>query len=148
MARRCNAGGSIWLRELIETYPAELAVDFRSLFNISITDVGDTVSYKEAIYLISGLSDNPRSWFFCKLNQWDYPVTLEYLAILNLLDSFIMANSDPKKKKNKPHPRPYDNKKLNNKSKNIEDDEAKIGTATRPREDVIALLNKMNPQSY
>ena len=58
-----------------------------------------------------------------------------------------MANSDPKKKKQKPHPRPYDNKKINNKSSNIDDEEAKIGTATRSREDVITILNKMNPQS-
>jgi len=54
------------------------------------------------------------------------------MVSLDYFDAFAMANS---KKKPKPYPRPWP-----------KDGESKIGSKRQRREDVIAKLNKMNPQ--
>jgi len=145
LAWRSKHGGILWLRELIESYPAEIAADFRSRYNLSIFDAGYLYTYKEAVYLAIALHNDTTSLLFTKVNDWDYPISQETLATLELLDAFILVNSDSKKKKPKAYPRPYNNKKVLNRSNNIDDDDATIGKAIS-REKAIALLNKSNPQ--
>ena len=93
------------------------------------------------------MHNDTTSLLHAKVNNWDYAISQETLAILELLDTYRFANSNPKKKKPKPYPRPYSNKKVLNRSSNIDDDDATIGKVTLNREQAIALLNKSNPQN-
>ena len=104
MAERCNTGGILWLRELIDEHPAEITADFRSRYSLSIEDAGVTYSYKEAIYLSYILLRDTTSWLFTAVNKWKYPASIEYLQALNLYDLTYAANS---KKKAKPIARPF-----------------------------------------
>lgn len=90
------------------------------------------MTYKEGVYLISILLQDPSSWLQASINQWKYPWSRETMVLADKFDAFAMANS---KKKPKPYPRPWP-----------KDGESKIGSKRQHRDDVIAKLNKMNPQ--
>jgi len=125
-------GGSLRVLEFIEDHGPALAYDFRHRFNLSIFDIGTEFTFKEAVYLIGVLIQDPSSWFQASYNKWKYPISREGMVSLDYFDAFAMANS---KKKPKPYPRPWP-----------KDGESKIGSKRQRREDVIAKLNKMNPQ--
>jgi len=127
-------GGSIKLLELIEEHPAELAYDFRNRFNLSIDDIGDTVSLREAVLLVAVLLRDTSSWLQAAKNEWQYPVSREWLAQAHTFDLLAMANSG-KGKKPKPYPTPFPNKNV-----------TKTGKTSRSFDEVKKILEWMNPK--
>lgn len=112
-------GGSIKVLEYLQDHPQELAYDFRHKFQVSIDDVGGTVSLREAALLISMLLHETDSWFQATLSEWKYPVTREWIVAAHTYDLIATVNS---KKTPKPYPTPWlpDNvKRVGGKSKNL-----------------------------
>lgn len=67
--------------------------------------MGKTFSYTEGFNLIKGLILETASLYGSKTKDWDAPVTLEWIALQNIADILIAANS---KGKPKPTWRPWD----------------------------------------
>ncbi len=133
MDPRRTAGGILKLRELIEEHPAELTYDLRSRFGLSLNDIGETITYLEALYLISVLERDPSSWLQAAIHDWSQPVSREWMLVANLYDLFAAVNS---KKKPKQYPRPWQDA-----------DTTRIGSKKpQKRSDVIASLERMNPK--
>lgn len=131
---RCATGGILRLRELISEHPAELAYDFRTRFNLSIYDIGESVSWSEAILLISVLMRDTDSWLQSAVSGWKFPVSRQWIVTAHLWDLLANINS---KKKPKPYPTPWPDA-----------DTKKIGGTTKPQQSskVRALLERMNPK--
>ena len=128
----CTNGGILKLRELIEEHPAELAYDFRSRFGISYRNIGDQVSWLEAVYLVAVLLRDPGSWLQAVKNEWDYPVSREWLVSAHTYDLHAAVNT----KKPKPYPTPWpdaNSQRLRSKK-------------PQERTSVIDRLAKMNPK--
>jgi hypothetical protein len=128
----CICGGICKLRELIEEHPAELAFDFRERFHLSIFDVGISVTWKEAILLISVLMRDTSSWTQAMHSNWKYPVSREWIVAAHNYELLAAVNS---KRKPKPYPNPFPNK-----------DVTKTGKTTLSFEEVRAVLDRMNPK--
>ena len=137
MARRldsgCRIGGILKLRELIEEHTAELTYDFRTRFQISISEIGSTLPWLEAIRLTAILLRDPTSWTQAAVNNWDYPVDRNWIVMSHVYDLLAMVNS---KKKPKPYPTPWPDPNV---------------TKLKPkkaqsRSDVMKKLRRMNPK--
>jgi hypothetical protein len=98
-------GGILNLILTIKENEVELTSDFRQFYGISLTNIPQTVSYKEAILLIYSLETKTESLYFAKKNKWKYPASKEYLILADLIDVLIASNSS--KKNIKPYPRPF-----------------------------------------
>jgi len=134
--RRRTRGGILKLRELIEEHPAELAYDFRSRFGLSFQEIGKSITYLEAILLVSVLMRDPSSWIVATHSGWEYPVSREWIVNSHTYDLLAMANSG-KGKKPKPYPNPFPDKS-----------QVRSGKTDLSRIEVLAVLNKMNPKEY
>lgn len=133
MVARCNSGGIFRLLELIDAHPAEFAFDFRSHFHIGFEEIGNSVSYREAILLVTILLRDPDSWLQAAESEWAHPVSREWIINVHTFDMLAAANS---KKTPKPYPTPWP-------SENTK----KIGSTTKmSREDVLQSLERMNPK--
>lgn len=128
-----SVGGILRLLELREAHPAEFAYDFRSRFRLSFEDIGDSVSYLEAVYLVSILLRDPSSWLQAARSEWDFPVSNEWMVAANSYDLLARVNS---KQKPKPYPTPWP-----------ADGSKRIGSK-RPqnKDDVLRVLERMNPK--
>ncbi|WP_051549262.1 hypothetical protein [Nocardioides sp. URHA0032] len=98
--------------------------------------MGDRITLAEVARLAVILRRDPSSAVAAALEGWDYPISREALAILDLYDLTMAANNDSKKGRPKPHggrPWPLDNKQ-----------ERRWGnTGGRSREEVVAILNAL-----
>jgi hypothetical protein len=130
----CTRGGICKVLELIEDYPDTLAYDFRSRFNLSIDAIGHTVSWREAILLISVLIRDPSSWLQASWSGWTYPVSREWIVTSHLWDLLANVNSG-KGRKPKPYPNPFPSK-----------DAKRSGRTNLPPAEVKKLLARMNPE--
>lgn len=130
---RCASGGILRLRELISEHPAELAYDFRARFQLSIFDVGITISWLEAAYLVGMLVRHTDSWTHAVVAEWDYPVSREWVVAAHTFDLLATVNSG--KKKPKAYPAPWPDSNVN-----------KIGSKKPQNTDrVLSMLEQMNP---
>lgn len=88
----------------------------------------------EVARLVVILRADPSSAIAAALEGWEFPISREALAIYDLYDLTVIANSDTKKGKPKPRPgRPFP---MNDRQ------ERKWGnTGGRTREEVVAILN-------
>lgn len=128
-----SCGGIFRLLELHEAHPAEFAYDFRSRFNLSFDDVGESISLLDAILLTAVLLRDPSSWLQAAENRWKFPVSPEWMVAAHTYDLLARVNS---KNKPKPYPTPYP-----------ADGTKRIGsTRTKTRAEVISLLDRMNPK--
>lgn len=127
-----NAGGSLKLRELIEEHPAELAYDLRSRFGFGIDEIGQSISLRETVLLVSVLMRDPSSWLQAAASDWKYPVTNEFIVAAHTWDLLAAVNS---KNKPKPYPTPWPAEGTN-----------KIGSSNQAPEDVLRFLERMNPK--
>ena len=130
----CTSGGILKLRELIEEHPAELAYDLRSKCGVSIDHIGSTVSYREAILLVSVLMRMSDSWLQSVSSGWDYPVSREWIVSAHIYDLTAAVNSG-KGKKPKPYPNPFPNT-----------NQVRTGRTDRSPAEVRELLERMNPK--
>jgi hypothetical protein len=124
-------GGICKLRELIEEHPRELAFDFRNKFGLSYLEIGFSVTYLEAVYLVSALMTEPDSHLQAVANEWNHPVSREWIVLTHVYDLLAAVNS----KRPKPYPTPWPNPNV-----------AKI----RPKQnldpkEVLRNLERMNP---
>lgn len=94
------------------------------------------MTWGEAIRLAGVLTRDPSSAIAAALAGWAYPITHEALALYDLFDVTVIANSDSKKGRPKPHAgRPF---KMDDRSKQ------KYGnTGGRSRAEVVEILNSM-----
>lgn len=127
-------GGIFGLLGLIARHRGAVEYDLRQRFGLGLRDVGDRITLAEIARLAVILRRDPSSAVAAALEGWDYPISREALAILDLYDLTMAANSDGKKGTPKPHggrPWPLDNKQ-----------ERRWGnTGGRSREEVVAILN-------
>jgi hypothetical protein len=107
VASRSGLKKLVELLVLFNENPAALAADFRSIFNLSIFDMGIKYTYLEAILLASKLKGMPNSYFQAYINKWDYPVSPEYIVLTEVYNIIKATNWDKKKGKLKPYPMPY-----------------------------------------
>ena len=129
-------GGIFGLLGLISLHRGAVEYDLRARFGIGLRDVGETVTLSEMARLVVILRADPSSAIASALEGWDYPISREALAILDLYDVTVLANSDTKKGRPKPHGgRPF---KLNDRQ------ERKFGdTGGRTRAEVAEILNRL-----
>jgi hypothetical protein len=116
----------------MQSYPKEIAYDFRSRFQISFFELGKSVSWAEVILLTASLMNDPSSHLQAAVNKWKHPVSYEWIVSAHIFDLLAMANS---KKKPKPYPTPWPNK-----------GKTRLGSRNKSRADVINALRKMNPK--
>jgi hypothetical protein len=127
-----GSGGIIRLRELISEHTAEFTYDFRHRFNLSLSDIGTRITWREAAMLTSILLRDPSSWTQAARNEWQYPVSQEWVMARHTYDLIAQANF----KKPKPFPTPWP-----------DPDKQKLGsTKPQSREQVLAKLALMNPK--
>lgn len=104
MAEGVGSGGEILgLLDLIEEHRAAVSYDFRTRFHLSAGVIGTEVDWAEAVDLVGILRADPSSAIAAAIEGWDYPISREALAILDLYDLTMAANSDPKKGPPKRH---------------------------------------------
>lgn len=121
------------LRELIEEHPAELTFDFRTKFQLSIHDIGDRITWLEAVYLVAVLLRDPTSWLQAVHAGWKHPVSQEWMVAVHTYDLLAAVNS---KNKPKPYPTPWPSQ-----------NETRVGSSKpRSRAEVIKRLEQMNPK--
>lgn len=128
--------GGIWgLLGLIRSHRGAVEYDLRHRFQLSLRDVGQTISLSEVARLVTILQADPSSAIASKLAGWDYPISREALAILDLYDLTMRANADPKKKVEPHSGRPFD---MSSKTTR------KMGdTGGRTRAEVVEILNSL-----
>jgi hypothetical protein len=96
-------------------------------------EIGKTVSYLEAIYLVSILRQDPSSWLQAAMSNWKHPVSREWIAQVHTYDLTARVNS---KQKPKPYPVPWP-----------ESGTQKIGSnKQQSREKTLSILARMNPK--
>ena len=127
-------GGIFGLLGLIRDHRGAVEYDLRHRFGLGLRDVGGTVTLSEVARLVVILRADPSSAIAAALEGWDFPISREALAIYDLYDLTVLANSDTKKGKPKPRPgRPFPM---------TDRQERKWGnTGGRTREEVVAILN-------
>lgn len=126
------AGGVFGLLGLIQSHRGAVEYDLRSRFGLGLRDVGWTISLWEMARLVTILRSDPSSAIASALEGWDYPIDRTALAVLDLHDRFVEANSG--KKKPPPHPgRPW--------KRDDRQRERKGNAAGRSRAEVVAILN-------
>lgn len=90
---------------MIQQHRPALEYDWRARFHLPLTVVGASMSWGEAIRLTRLLRADSSSQTAAAIEGWDYPISHEALAILDLFDLEHQVNS---KKRPKPHPlRPW-----------------------------------------
>lgn len=98
--------------------------------------MGDRITLSELARLAVILRSDPSSAITAALEGWDYPIDRTTLAIYDLFDVTVMANSDSKKGRPEPHGgRPFRTDRR---------DVRKYGdTGGRSRAEVVAILNAL-----
>lgn len=125
-------GGAFGLLGLIHRHRGAVEYDWRQRFHLGLTDIGTEMSIFEAARLAELLLRDPSSQVSAAVQEWDYPISRETLASLDLFDLTMMANSAPKGPRPKPHGmRPF---------KQQGNDQRFGDTGGRTREQVEALL--------
>ena len=81
-----DAGGIRALLDLIEEHRGALEYDWRLRFGLPLSAVGASMDYGEAMRLVGILVHDPSSQIAAAVNGWDFPITRETLAVLDLYD--------------------------------------------------------------
>jgi hypothetical protein len=69
-------------------------------------DIGEAMSFGEALQLIEILSQDPESWLRAGIAGWDHPASREFFALADLFDAFAKVNF----KRPQPYQRPTPDK--------------------------------------
>ena len=96
-------GGAFGFLGLIHRHRGAVEYDWRTRFGIGLADIGQEMSLHEAARLAEILLHDPSSEIAAAVQGWDYPISREALVNLDLFDLTLLANSDPRKGKPKPH---------------------------------------------
>lgn len=128
MATRRLPGGILWLLDLVERARAELTYDLRRILGVSLYDLGFAITYREGIDLCGMLVRNPETWIHAVLNQWEYPVSHEWILAKHSFDLLATVNAE---KRPPEYPAPWI---------------ASSRPTPQPRASVLEKLQKMNPE--
>lgn len=104
----------------------------RSFYGVGIYDIGNTVSFTEAVLLVRILMRTPQSWLHAAVAEWSHPVTNEWTVLAQTYDLVAQVNSKQNSKP-KPYPTPWRDKS-----------KTKLGANNQPVDVVLAKLKKMN----
>ena len=106
---RGDAPPILTLLDLIEEHRPAFEYDWRTRFGCRF-DVPAQMSWGEAWRLTMELASDPSSHVAAGIYGWDHAVSYEWMLAANAYDAFVSANSDPKKSRPAPYPRPWDEK--------------------------------------
>ena len=127
-------GGIFGLLGLIQSHRGAVEYDLRHRFGLGLRDVGERITLTEVARLATILRRDPSSAIAAALEGWDYPVSREALAIYDLFDVTVLANTDTKGGRPKPHSgRPW---KIEDRAQQRYGD-----TGGRTRAEVVEILN-------
>lgn len=98
--------GVLEWHELLQQYPGEMAHEFRKNYGYSIFDVGNTVTWNEALIHLQFLKHLPESWLHVAMSEGKIrrPYSVIEEALANQLDVSIATAVG---KKFKPTDRPW-----------------------------------------
>lgn len=123
-------GGVFGLLRVVAQHRGAVEYDLRHRFNLSLYDVGNTVSIFEVARLVVIVRADPSSAIAAAVEGWDHPITREALVLMDLFDLDMAVAAG--KKKPKPYQRPWKQ----------EGDVKRMGnTGGRSRAEVVAILN-------
>lgn len=88
-AAGCVAGGSAGLLDLIEEHRAEFTFDFRRYFRLSLSDIGETITYGEAILLVFELRRESGSHTHMRMHGFTETMSLSQFTDMLLTQSFM-----------------------------------------------------------
>lgn len=88
----------------MDTHRGAFEYEWRARFHLPLTVVGRSMSWGEAVRLTERLCADPSSAISAALSGWEYPATLEALALWDLYDLQHMSKS---KRKPPKYPRPW-----------------------------------------
>lgn len=95
-------------------YPQEVVTDFRTIYKMSVYDVGSTVPFEEGYWLLRGLFSMTESHLNAKIQGWVRPFRQEECAIIQDSNIQIALNTD-KNKTPKLLPYPFEKPHAENK---------------------------------
>lgn len=72
-------------------------------------DIGEAMTFGEALRLVDILTRDPDSWVHAALADWEHPASREFFVLADLFDAFVRANT-PKGRKVERYPRPLPDK--------------------------------------
>lgn len=72
-----------------------------------MADIGERVSYEEAVALVDILILEPESWLHARYYDWKHPSTRAAIVLSDIYDLTVAVNTGKKSQKPKPYPRPW-----------------------------------------
>lgn len=119
---------------LLEDHPAEITYDWRERFGLGAAAIFDgRVSWEEAWMLTRQLLADPTSRLAAAHAGWDHPMSREAMLLADLWDLTVAANTDKKKGRPKPYPRPFKRKGQSRRSARPTVGQDQIDAALRAR---------------
>jgi len=118
-----TSGGILTVCEILADYKGPFIYDFRHRFGLGLADLGNTVPWNEVIYLVSVLLSDPTSWLQAAKAGWQHPIDYNWTIQAATYDLLAQVNS---KRKPKPWPRPWSDKKAKRRGANYRKDAREI----------------------
>ena len=97
-ASRGDLPGSLTLLDLIEEHRSAFAYDWRTRFGLSVSSVGDAMTFGEAWLLTLELVRDPSSHVAAAVGGLTFPVSQEWLAIKVLVDNYVASKTQKRAK--------------------------------------------------
>lgn len=94
---RSPPGGISALLSFIEEHRAAVRFDFRHFLHISLGDVGESVSFGEALDLVVELLKETGSHLVAELTGLNRPMSWADMSMVILAETYLNAHRDPKK---------------------------------------------------
>lgn len=113
-AGRGRHGGILALLELIDRHRGAFEYDWRTRFHLALSEVGESMTWGEAIRHTTTLAADPSSHICAALGEWDRPVTSIELVLMDLYDlshRVAWRQAGGKGQRPKPYPRPWPDRK-------------------------------------
>ncbi len=90
-------GGTLALLSFCQEHRSALRWDFRHLLRISLDEVGDSVTYGEALDLVVELMKETGSHLVAELTGMTRPLSWADLSVITLTEAYLNSHRDPKK---------------------------------------------------
>lgn len=98
------------LADLIDAHRGAFEHDWRARFHVPLRAIGESMTWGEALRQTEQLATDPASHVGAALSGWDYPLSREALATLDLIDlthEIAWAQGGGKGSRPKPCVRPW-----------------------------------------
>lgn len=91
------SGGSAALLAFVAEHERALTYDFRHYLHFPLSEVGDSVTFGEAIHLVQGLLAEPRSHIVADLRGYTSVATDAEIAQITLAEWYVNVHRDTEK---------------------------------------------------